>query len=243
MKKKVLLVSILIITIVIISVIIISINKKEIKPTVLYNNAIRENTLIDLATNEEIPQDTKENAIESTKENTIEITNEETRKETQKKNEAKNNERPEDISNEKLKNDEILVVNENKSNSQNNEKLETETIEKPKQTIDLSKYDRYENGLNGGYKCFKKNTSEITKLKTLIDNAISEFGYTDVSLVENNTITNTRSFTANKTNVENLTYNSEGFKIYYYAEIEYTVTADGIETEFQPRAYLKVVEK
>ena len=49
-----------------------------------------------------------------------------------------------------------------------------------------------------------------------------------------------RCFTANKTNVENAVYDSEGFTICYYAVKEYHIAADGTETLFQTRSYIKI---
>lgn len=86
-----------------------------------------------------------------------------------------------------------------------------------------------------------KSDSEMAKLRNLIDTCINEFGYTNVKVVPSSSIVgSTQSFTANKTNVENKVYNSEYFTIYYYAEAEYHITADGDETIFQYRSYIKV---
>ena len=107
--------------------------------------------------------------------------------------------------------------------------------------VDLSKYSRYESALNGGYKAYMKSDSEMSKLRNLIDTCIKEFGYTNVKVVPSSSIVgSTQSFTANKTNVENKVYNSEYFTIYYYAEAEYHITANGDETIFQYRSYIKV---
>lgn len=136
--------------------------------------------------------------------------------------------------------------NSNKASTESEEKIiqnnnsKTNEQEKTEVTLNLEKYDRYEKALNGGYKCFKKNTAEISKLKNLISQAIEEFGYTDVKIKEDKSIVSNRYFTANKTNVENGVYDSEGFTIHYYAETEYNLTADGIETVFQVRSYIKV---
>lgn len=127
----------------------------------------------------------------------------------------------------------------NKEQTNQNNSIATEQ-KKPEVKLNLEKYDRYEKALNGGYKCFKKNTSEISKLRSLINEAIQEFGYTDVRIVEDSSIISNRYFTANKTNVENGVYDSEGFTIHYYAETEYGLTADGRETVFQVRSYIKV---
>ena len=108
--------------------------------------------------------------------------------------------------------------------------------------IDLSKYDYYEESINGSYKGFIKDTAEMSKLKSLIDNAICEFGYTNVKVVQDSSIAQSglRSFTANKTNVENAVYNSNGFTISYYAVKEYHISSDGTKSLFQSRSYIKV---
>ena len=107
--------------------------------------------------------------------------------------------------------------------------------------IDLSKYDRYENALNGGYKAYKKSDSEMNKLRELIESCIKEYGYTNVKIVQSSSIiNNTQSFTANKTNVSNKVYDSEDFTIYYYAETEYHIASNGTESVFQNRSYIKV---
>ena len=82
----------------------------------------------------------------------------------------------------------------------------------------------------------------MSKLKTLIDTAINEFGYTNVKIVQDSSLPKIglRSFTANKTNVENLVYDSDGFTICYYAVKEYHISSDGTETLFQTRSYIKV---
>ncbi|MFR4410853.1 MAG: hypothetical protein ACLT3L_08095, partial [Clostridium sp.] len=147
--------------------------------------------------------------------------------------------------------------NSNKNNSNNQQTTNQVTnskIETPKQEekqpeitktepakIDLSKYDRYENALNGGYKAYKKSDSEMNKLRELIESCIKEYGYTNVKIVQSSSIiNNTQSFTANKTNVSNKVYDSEDFTIYYYAETEYHIASNGTESVFQNRSYIKV---
>ena len=129
------------------------------------------------------------------------------------------------------------VVTKPKESEESNQKTESK---KPEVQLNLAKYDRYQKALNGSYSCFKRNATEIEKLRKLINQAIKDFGYTDVQIKEDSSIINNRYFTANKTNVENLVYNSDGFKIYYYAETEYSLSADGQETVFQVRSYIKV---
>mgnify|MGYP004444424159 FL=1 len=82
----------------------------------------------------------------------------------------------------------------------------------------------------------------MSKLKSLIDNAIAEFGYTNVKIVQDSFLARSglRSFTANKANVENAVYDSDGFTICYYAVKEYHISSDGTETLFQTRSYIKV---
>ena len=114
--------------------------------------------------------------------------------------------------------------------------IETEQVQ-----LDFSKYDRYYPALNGGYTCFKKNPEEIAKLKSLIEDAIKEFGYENVIIIEDSSIISERYFTANKTNVQNVVYNSDYFTILYYAETEYGLTKNGNERINQIRSYTKVI--
>lgn len=165
----------------------------------------------------QIAQETKENNVQTT---TKQSTNEKTNIETQKTNSQE-------------------VVTNNAQQTQTNTKEEIKIPEAKK--VDLSKYSRYENALNGGYKAYMKSDSEMNKLKSLIDTCIKEFGYTNVKVISNSSIVgSTQSFTANKTNVGNKVYNSEDFTIYYYAETEYHITAEGTESVFQYRSYIKV---
>lgn len=106
--------------------------------------------------------------------------------------------------------------------------------------LDFSKYDRYYPALNGGYTCFKKNQQEMSKLRGLLENAIQEFGYTNIKLVEDSSVISDRYFTANKTNAQNVIYNAEYFSIHYYSETEYHLTADGKESVFQVRSYAEI---
>ena len=82
----------------------------------------------------------------------------------------------------------------------------------------------------------------MNKLKNLIDSSISNFGYKNVKIVEDSSLAKSgvRYFTANKTNVDNLVYDSDGFGIYYYAVKEYIISKDGTESYFQTRSYIKV---
>ena len=143
---------------------------------------------------------------------------------------------------------EVKEETNTKSNTTNNEQIEKQENSnskentqntKPKVQINLDKYDRYDK-LSNGYRGFSRNATEITKLRTLINQAIDDFGYTDVQIKEDKSIISDRYFTANKVNVENAVYNSDGFTIYYYAESEYHVDPNGTESLFQVRSYIKV---
>lgn len=127
--------------------------------------------------------------------------------------------------------------NNNSDNNNNN------IVEKEEEKhIDLSKYDYYEEGLNGTYKGFKADSESLNILKNLIDECIKEFGYTNVKVIEDSSLTKSGIFyfTANKTNVQNAVYLSDGFTIYYYAVKEYAISGDGTERFFQTRSYIKV---
>ena len=135
------------------------------------------------------------------------------------------------------------TTNNNKSNTQttalNNQNQNTNT----NKSVDLSKYSYYEKTTNGGYKAFIVDRTEINKLRGLIDNVINSFGYKNIKIVEDSSLSRdgtTMYFTANKTNVENAVYDSEGFTIHYYALKEYSVSSNGTEKYFQTRAYIKV---
>ena len=51
---------------------------------------------------------------------------------------------------------------------------------------------------------------------------------------------NLRYFTANKTNVNNAINDCDEFTISYYAVKEFHISANGTETFFQTRSYIKV---
>lgn len=195
-------------------------------------------------TNEENNSKTNDKENNSNTQISNQKTNEKTSQEEQKKNE----------SNTENKNEKPQTETENMQTTSKEPQKVDEVVEEPKQEIieepvqevkqlDLSKYDRHVKALNGGYQCFKKNEAEMKKLKDLIYAAINEFGYTNVIVIEDSSIINSRYFTANKTNVDNLVYNSEDFAIHYYAETEYTVSATGEENVFQIRSYLVVEEQ
>lgn len=255
MKKKILIISILtIILIIIISVIIyIQVQNKT-------NEVLATNSNISTEENNEETKDentiTDEENIENTEENNEEITNEEqnietkdestTTQVTQETKEISSKQTTTESTNEKTnvgtqKTNTETSVSNNTQQTQASTSNESENQGTTTKIIDLTKYDRYEEALNGGYKAYIKSDSEMNKLKGLIETCINEFGYTSVKVVSSSSIVgSTQSFTANKTNVENKVYNSEGFTIYYYAEAEYHITADGTETIFQYRSYIKV---
>lgn len=255
MKRKILIISILtIILIIIISVIVyIQVQNKTKEVATLDNNISTEEETEEtkdenLATNEEVIENTEDNNEEITNENEVIETKEETTQVAQETKEESNTKVTNKNTNEKT-NVETPKTNNQSSTSSGNNKPQETISEEPKQEepveeikkVDLSKYSRYESALNGGYKAYMKSDSEMSKLRNLIDTCIKEFGYTNVKVVPSSSIVgSTQSFTANKTNVENKVYNSEYFTIYYYAEAEYHITANGDETIFQYRSYIKV---
>lgn len=255
MKRKILIISILtVILIIIISVIVyIQVQNKTKEVATLDNNISTEEETEEtkdenLVTNEEVLENTEDNNEEITNENEVIETKEETTQVAQETKEESNTKVTNKNTNEKTKVETPKTNNQSSTSSGNNKPQETteeetkqeEPVEEVKK-VDLSKYSRYESALNGGYKAYMKSDSEMTKLRNLIDTCIKEFGYTNVKVVPSSSIVgSTQSFTANKTNVENKVYNSEYFTIYYYAEAEYHITANGDETIFQYRSYIKV---
>lgn len=168
-------------------------------------------------------------------------------------NTAETIEQPSTIENTEEINNEIQIdispiVNGNIDNKQENvqeenkepEHVEIEPPVEEKIKLDFSKYDRYYPALNGGYTCFNKSIEGIANLRTLIENITQEFGYTNVNIVEDNTIIKNNYFTANRTNVQNMVYGTDGFTIRYYAETEYTLSETGVETVFQIRSYIQI---
>ena len=129
------------------------------------------------------------------------------------------------------------TVTNNKNTSQ------TTTVNQSNQNkVDLSKYSFYEKLVDGSYKGFIPDQAEMNKLKSLINTSIKNFGYKNTKVVLDSSLAKNgvRYFTANKTNVDNIVYNSEGFTLCYYAVKEYLISADGTEKYFQTRSYLKV---
>ena len=204
------------------------------------NESTKENEIKDTDEKEDIKQETREENNQNTEDKKIENTNEKTTSKVTK-----------EISGTVAKNVEptptVPTQNEEPA-PQPQQVVEPEPpkpVEEPKvetKKIDLSKYDYYEESLNGSYKGFIRDDAEMSKLKSLIDNAIAEFGYTNVKIVQDSSLAQSglRSFTANKTNVENSVYNSDGFTICYYAVKEYHISSDGTESLFQTRSYIKV---
>lgn len=153
------------------------------------------------------------------------------------------------IPNQNTKEEKTSITQQENTQTNNSEtkkeeiKKEETKIEDTKK-IDLSKYDYYENGLNGTYKGFIKDTAEIEKLKSLINTCIKENDYKNVKVESQGDSSlarsNLRYFTANKTNVNNAINDCDGFTISYYAVKEFHISANGTETFFQTRSYLKV---
>ena len=238
MKKKILIISTIILVIVIGLIglfVFYKVQQKEktvevskINDTEITEEKIVEETKDENASNNELVQNTNEEIKEKTKEKV----NTETQKIKENNNSNKNNSNNQQTTNQ---------VTNSKIETPKQEEKQPEITKTEPAKIDLSKYDRYENALNGGYKAYKKSDSEMNKLRELIESCIKEYGYTNVKIVQSSSIiNNTQSFTANKTNVSNKVYDSEDFTIYYYAETEYHITSNGTESVFQNRSYIKV---
>lgn len=192
-------------------------------------------------TNDKIIEETKEEIKQNTEDKTIENTKEKTSSKVTK-----------ETSGTVVKNVEVTpaVPTQNIETTQQPQQVVEPEPTKPvveetkveTKKIDLSKYDYYENSLKGSYKGFIRDDAEMSKLKSLIDTCISEFGYTNVKIIQDSSLAQSgaRSFTANKTNVENAVYDSDGFTICYYAVKEYHISSDGTEALFQTRSYIKV---
>lgn len=166
-------------------------------------------------------------------ENTVEQKNAVTQKTTQST--TTQSQKQED---KKLNNSKVQETKEKTNTQQTTSYQESQSTKK----VDLSKYSYYEKATDGSYKAFLIDRAEINKLKGLIDNAINNFGYKNIKIIEDSSLSKdgTMYFTANKTNVENAVYDSEGFTIYYYAVKEYLISANGTENYFQTRSYIKV---
>lgn len=184
----------------------------------------------------------KKDIITKTNDNNSQNTKDKEVKETQEKKETEQKTEDKSVADEKTENTQTQEIP--KTNIPETPQINTNEEVKKEETkkIDLSKYDYYEESLNGTYKGFVKDTNEMSKLKSLIDECIKEFGYTNVTVKTDSSLPRSGIgyFTANKTNVENLVYDTEDFTIYYYSVKEYHIAADGTETLFQSRSYIKV---
>lgn len=252
MKKYVYLIIIVFITIIVGTVCYFSIYKgnKEVDTVAkkAEENKI-ENVSIDNEQNENIENDinTPENVIENdiinneiNKTNDVQIANR-PKQDTNSNQTSVKTTTPVQENNKQEQTSQELPKNETHEETrieEVNQEIPTEEPEPIK--LDFSKYDRYYPALNGGYTCFKKNNVEIAKLRGLLESAIQEFGYTDIKLVEDSSVISDRYFTANKTNAQNVIYNAEGCAIHYYAETEYTLSANGNESIFQVRSYAEI---
>lgn len=207
---------------------------QETHQTIEKNNTKKQSST---ATQETIKKTDDKVTIQNTKEENLPITQpEETKKETVESETVQ----PEIVEPE-------ITPEQSQENPPKQEDIkENDNVVEKEETneIDLSKYDYYEKSLNGSYKGFIKDDAEIAKLKSLISTCIEQFGYTNAKIEENADSSLARSglryFTANITNVQNAVYNSDYFTISYYAEKEYHISADGKETFFQIRSYIKV---
>lgn len=261
MKKKILLISSIILGVVIIGVTIFIIKNSNTKSNEsnLESTSTKQESMIvqDINADTIVEAQTEENEIKDTEEENIEETKEENKQETEdnkiqntnEKNTSKVTKEKSGTVETKVENAATTVPTQNEEPAPAPQTVQEpeppKPVEEPKvetKKIDLSKYDYYEESINGSYKGFIKDTAEMSKLKSLIDNAISEFGYTNVKVVQDSSLAQSglRSFTANKTNVENAVYDSDGFTICYYAVKEYHISSDGTESLFQSRSYIKV---
>lgn len=252
MKKKILLISSIILGVVIICITIFyykkcntNINESKLESTsISQESIIGQNNINVASTDAEAQTEDKENEVteeneQETKDEIIRDTEDKSIKATKEKTTSKATKETRGTVETKVETAATTVP------AQELEPPKTVPVEDSKvetKKIDLSKYDYYEESINGSYKGFIKDTAEMSKLKSLIDNAICEFGYTNVKVVQDSSIAQSglRSFTANKTNVENAVYNSNGFTICYYAVKEYHISSDGTKSLFQSRSYIKV---
>ena len=253
-KKKFFIIGILLIVIIIVICLINNRNKNKYEEYGKDKQNIENTNTENNEDNSNIASDTQENNLEETQESMelqnheenlhdnnvseqtvkssvsskVKIEDNKVNKITQDKN--TNTVSTEKNNNESTKNNNAITSNDNKEKKQNVKK------------IDLSKYDYYKEGLNGSYIGFIENQTEIDKLKSLIDEVIAEFGYKNMKISIDKSLSKngTPYFTANRTNVQNLIYDSEGFSIYYYAVKEYFISNDGEESYFQTRSYIDV---
>ena len=258
MKKKILLISSIILGVVIIGVTIIiknsntKINESKLESTFTSQESIigqndinveaqtEDEKTKDTEEKEDIKQETKEENKQETEDKKIENTNEKTTSKVTKDTSGTVAKNVEPTPTVPTQNEEPAPQPQQVAEPEPPKPVEEPKVETKK--IDLSKYDYYEESINGSYKGFVRDDAEMSKLKSLIDTCISEFGYTNVKVVQDSSLARSglRSFTANKTNVENAVYDSDGFTICYYAVKEYHISSDGTESLFQTRSYIKV---
>lgn len=261
MKKYVYLIIIVLVTIVVGFVCYFSIYKGNRKIDIVAKK-VEENVTENIITENEQNENSETENNSNISENVIEnnIVNEEKVNETNKVDNITVASKPkQNTNNEQQSAKTPIQQNTNKPVRQENTKQEQSVAEQPIQEetkpeeikqeipveepkpvqLDFSKYDRYYPA-NGGYTCFKKNEQEIEKLRGLLENAIQEFGYTNVKLVKDSSVISNRYFTANKTNAQNVIYNADGCAIHYYAETEYTLSSTGNESIFQLRSYAEL---
>ena len=225
------------------------VNKEE--ETTDYQNTVQENVV----QNEIVEQESEDTA--NKEENLVEqtdnlVTQENNKDSTEKKEtqENKQNYKNSEVQKTQEKNnvqDKSTNTTVNIKQEERNDKSNTQTATSSEQNkntkkVDLSKYSYYEKASDGSYKAFMEDKTELNKLKTLIDSVVNSFGYKNIKVTADSSLTKdgTMYFTANKTNVENLVYDSEGFNIYYYAIKEYWISPNGTESYFQTRSYIKV---
>ena len=223
-------------------------------------NEISEEKQENIIEQQENTTNTEVNAIEQPKESTkepeniekpqIDIAENQAIQDNTKKNQKekdtninKKNEIPETKQKTNELDENSKKTTDTKQTEQNNKNI-NQSVKETQNTkkVDLSKYAYYEKATDGSYKAFMIDKTEIDKLKGLIDSVIDNLGYKNIKVVEDSSLSRdgTMYFTANKTNVENLVYDSEGFTIYYYAIREYHISPNGTENYFQTRSYIKV---
>ena len=219
------------------------------------NTVLQENNVLDNIVATDIETEDKTDTVELTEDKTKEKETEEkieNKIDTKEKNETiietRDNNKNKDTKDE-VKKEQVITNDKTESKPQTVEKTEDKSVieknenaQEEQKKIDLSKYDYYEESLNGTYKAFIKDTADMSVLKSLINECITEFGYTDVKVLQDESLprSGVAYFTTNKYNVENLVYDTEGFTIYYYSVKEYHISTDGTATYFQTRSYIKV---
>ena len=227
------------------------VTKKQEQPKDFQNTT--QETVQENVVQNEISEEIQENAV-SEVENIVEpeeITQNTIKKQDEKpENKTTNKKSTVQELQPQQKNNEQTITSKattNTKQTEQNTKSNTQATPSPRanentKTVDLSKYAYYEKASDGSYKAFLVDTAEINKLKGLIDNAINSFGYKNIKVVADSSLSRdgTMYFTANTTNVENAVYDSEGFNIYYYAVKEYWISPNGTEKYFQTRSYIKV---